>query len=301
MSRHSRSFRFAALILPAEERGYVERVYAWCRYTDDIVDRVELREPGDIADAEMELDAWLELSRSAYKGVPSGVGMLDAVMQDMARHVVPFAHAALLVDGVRMDLRAPEFETMTDLRRYTYRVASVVGLWLCALYSVDDSWMLERASALGHAMQLSNILRDVGEDLDRGRLYIPLDIMKRYGLDRADLLAMRGGTRPISASYRAMIDEVIETAEASYRLANEAIPHLPPAFGRSVAVASAVYAGIHGRIRANAYDNLRVRAYTSPLGKVAASARALLTLRAPRLVMRDPSPRPTAIIQTSHR
>jgi phytoene synthase len=293
MSRHSRSFRFASLMLPADQRVPVERLYAWCRYTDDIVDRVDSRDPAAISGAQAALDAWLELSRSAYMGMPSGIGLLDAVMQDMARHSLPFAHAALLIDGVRMDLRAVELATMDDLRRYTYRVASVVGLWLCGLYSIDDPWMLERASALGHAMQLTNILRDVGEDLDRQRLYVPVDVMARHGLARDDLVAMRAGARPIDAAYRGMIDQMIDIADASYRFANEAIPHLPAGFGRSVAVASAVYSDIHRRIRANGYDNLRLRAYTTSVSKVAVGARALLRLRAPRVVLRQqagPSP-----------
>ena len=288
MSRHSRSFRFATLLLPTGERPAVERVYAWCRYTDDLVDEVDAGDAGAVRAAEAGLGEWLERSRNAYRGVASGVGLIDETMRDMARRGIPFAYAALLVDGVRMDLRSREYATMPELSRYTYRVASVVGLWLCGLYEVDDPWMQERASALGHAMQLTNILRDVGEDLDRGRLYLPLDLMRRHGLDRDHLAAMRAGDRPIGPFYRAMIDEMIGVADASYRFASEAFPHLPPAFGRSVAVAAAVYADIHRRIRATGYDTLRRRAYTSSIGKMAVGARALLTLRVPRVVVRQP-------------
>ena len=178
-----------------------------------------------------------------------------------------------------MDLRPREYATMAELREYTWRVASAVGLWLCGLYGVHDRAMLTRASELGHAMQLTNILRDVGEDLAKGRLYLPLDVLRRYGLARVDLVAMQSGARPIDASYEAMIQEMIDLADVSYRLADEAIPHLPPAFGRSVAVASAVYSDIHRRIRSNGYDNLRRRAYTTSLGKVVTGARALLGLQ----------------------
>ena len=290
MSRHSRSFRFATLLLPAEERTVVERVYSWCRYTDDLVDRVESRDRRTLATAEGRLDAWLDLSRDAYRGSPSGVDLLDVVMQDMKRQDVPFAYAELIVDGVRMDLRPREYATMTDLRGYTYRVASVVGLWLCGLYGVRERSMLERASALGHAMQLTNILRDVGEDLAKGRLYLPLDLLRRHGLQRADLVAMQARTRPIDAAYKAMIEEMIAEADASYRLADEAIAQLPPAFGRSVAVASAVYSDIHRRIRANRYDNLRQRAHTTSLGKVVTGARALLNLQGSGVRMRHAVP-----------
>ena len=279
MSRHSRSFRFATLLLPAEERAAVERVYAWCRYTDDLVDRLDARDTRSLARAEARLDAWLDLSREAYLGAPSRVDLLDAVMRDMKRQHVPFAYAELIVDGVRMDLRPREYATMTELREYTWRVASAVGLWLCGLYGIDDRAMLDRASSLGHAMQLTNILRDVGEDLENGRLYLPLDLLRRHGLVRADLVAMRSRARPIDASYKAMIEEMIGIAEASYRAADDAIPHLPAAFGRSVAVASAVYSDIHRRIRANGYDNLRRRAHTTPLGKVVTGARALLNMQ----------------------
>jgi phytoene synthase len=287
MSRHSRSFRFATLLLPSAQRTQIERVYAWCRYTDDIVDRVPTGDPGAIAEAEARLDAWVALSRAAYGGEPSGIALIDAVMGDMARHAVPFSYANLLAEGVRMDLRPREYRSMNDLREYTHRVASVVGLWLCGLYSVADAAMLDRAAALGHAMQVTNILRDVGEDLGQGRLYLPLERLERHGLERADLEAMRSGAQPIVPAYCAVIEEMIGVAELSYRHAGEAIAALPPAFGRSVAVAAAVYAKIHDRIRANGYDNLRRRAYTTSIDKVVAGTRGLFVLRAPRPVMRQ--------------
>jgi phytoene/squalene synthetase len=101
---------------------------------------------------------------------------------------------------------------------------------------------------------------------------------------------MQARARPIDASYKAMIEEMIGIADASYRVADEAIPQLPAAFGRSVAVASAVYSDIHRRIRANGYDNLRRRAHTTSLGKVVTGARALLNMQG--LTVSTPQPVP---------
>lgn len=277
MSHHSRSFRFATLALGAESRGRIERVYAWCRHTDNIVD-VPSTATTSIDEIGAALDQWQRESRAAYDGAETGKPVLDAVMSDLRESGGPFVYADALVRGVRSDLQFRQFETMKDLRVYTHDVASVVGLWLCALHGIRDPWMLDRAAALGHAMQLTNILRDVGEDLDSGRVYLPLDLMRAHGVTMLDLHRMRDKRAPISHSYRALIDELIELAEADYRLAAEAIPHLPSDFARAVAVAAEIYAEIHAAIRANHYENFNRRARTTASRKMALAARALWRL-----------------------
>lgn len=278
MTHHSRSFRFATLALGAESRGRIERVYAWCRHTDNIVDVPSVPATTSTDAIGVALDEWQRESRAAFDGAETGKPVLDAVMSDLRASGGPFVYAEALVRGVRSDLRFRPFETMDDLRVYTHDVASVVGLWLCALHGVRDPWMLVRAAALGHAMQLTNILRDVGEDLGSGRVYLPLDLMRDHGVTMRDLGEMRGGRAPVSAGYRDLMEDLIEQAEADYRFAAEAIPLLPPEFARAVAVAAEIYAEIHEAIRANGYDNLNRRARTSPRRKMALAARALWRL-----------------------
>jgi phytoene synthase len=277
LASHSRSFWFAAAMMPSANRTRVARVYAWCRYTDNLVDsdvRPDL--------AERRLDTWLALSRAGYEGRDSGIELVNRAMDEMAERGVPFAYAHDLVRAMRSDLHFTEFRDLSSLRVYTYRAAGVVGRWLTELHGVRDGWMLERATALGQAMQLTNILRDVGEDLERGRIYLPATELGRHGLTVLDLKAMRMGARPIDAAYRAMMEAFIEIADADYRLASEGIPHLPPEFRHAAAVASAVYRGIHAAIRRNGYDNLRRRAYTSGMRKVMLAARALAVMVPPR-------------------
>jgi phytoene synthase len=271
LARHSRSFRFAAALLRGPERDRVVRVYAWCRFTDDLVDGTT---PGT-ADAGARLDEWMAVSRAAYDGRPSGVALIDRVMGDMAERSIPFKYAEALGVGMRSDLQFSPFADMDHLRIYTYRVAGVVGQWLTELHDVHDPWMLDRAAALGHAMQLTNILRDVGEDWDRGRVYLPTASLDRHGVSLRDLGAMRRGERPVTGAYRDLVEDLMDQTMRDYRLAREALPGLPPAFRRSVAVAAAVYEGILTAIRRNGYDNFGQRAFTTTTRKMALAAEAL--------------------------
>ena len=275
MARHSRSFRFAALTLGPEMRGRVERVYAWCRHTDNIVDGVVVGPETPANAVDQELDAWLSASRRAFEGEHTGVELLDLVMGDLRTSGGSFDVVEALVRGVRSDLHFQPFADFSALRVYTHDVAAVVGRWLCALNDIRDPWLLHRAEALGHAMQLTNILRDVGEDLDVGRVYLPLDVLASRHVSVLDLHRMRSGELPILPNYRGVIEHLIAKAEADYALAWEAIPHLPREFGRCVGVAARVYAGIHDQIRANGYDNFSKRAHTSLGRKLWLAAGAL--------------------------
>ncbi len=270
MARHSRSFSLASRMLGDAERPHVVRMYAWCRFTDDLADR-----PPAGADAAEAVEAWLECSREAYAGRPSGIDLVDRVMGEMARHGIPFVYASDLVEGIRSDLRFVPFRDLAELRVYTHRVAGVVGRWLTELHGVRDPWMLERAAALGHAMQLTNIVRDVGEDWDQGRVYLPLTTLAGHGLSVEDIGAMRRGERQMDAPYHAVIEELMTIASHDYAAAREAIPLLPCRFRRAAAVAAAVYEGIHDVIRQNGHDNLHRRAVTTSARKVALATGAL--------------------------
>lgn len=275
-SRHARSFRFAARLFPRQELERVAGVYAFCRFTDDLVDEAGDTDRNLLAH---RLDLWLLLARKAYQGDPTGVPLLDGVMGDMRRSGVPFRYAEELVEGVRMDLHPSVFRTMEDLRSYTYRVASVVGGWLTELFGIRDPWVLDRAFALGHAMQITNILRDVGEDLRSGRLYLPAQLMERCGVERSALEASLTSGAPAPSGYRGLLETMMAEAEADYRRAFEGIPALPSFFRGPVAVAANVYQGIHAEIRRNGFDNLNRRARTSFFRKLVLGARGLRALR----------------------
>ena len=269
---NSRSFRFAARFFPPGEWERVARVYAFCRVTDDLVDL-----PGAEADAEEMLDEWVHLSRRAWDGGATGIELLDRVMGETASASVPFTYAAELAEGMRMDLRMQRYASMAELRVYTHRVASVVGMWITELAGVHAPRVLAKAGEMGHAMQLTNILRDVGEDWRRGRLYLPADVMARHGVteDAIDRMCRGGGPDPV---YRCMVEELLRGAEASYHGAFAGIRDLPPGFRRPVAVAAYVYRGIHAPLRRAGHDNLRRRAVTSGGAKALLAGRALWDL-----------------------
>jgi 15-cis-phytoene synthase len=279
LARHSRSFSFATRFFSSEDGARVARVYAYCRCTDDLAD-----EPGaDPLTTSALLDEWLTLSRRAYQGRSSGIAFLDRVMAEMASARVPFRYAEELIEGMRMDVRGERYHSLSELRIYTYRVASVVGLWISELFDVRDPATLQRAEAMGHAMQLTNIIRDVGEDLRSGRCYIPTELLLRHGIEE-DGLAGSAGLPP---GYAALVEELIAVAETAYRSGFEGIPALPRALRLPVSVAAHVYRGILHEVRALGYDNLANRARTSPPRKALLAARAMLSSGLPWSAMGD--------------
>ena len=284
LAQHSRSFRFSASMMARDDRARVARVYAWCRYTDNLVD-------GDVGSAlaERRLATWLDRSQEAYEGRDCGIPLVNHVMTEMAERAIPFAYARDLVRAMQSDLQFATFADLDALRVYMYRAAGVVGRWLTELHGVDDSWMLDRATALGNAMQLTNILRDVGEDLARGRVYLPVAELCRHGLSLSALSAIHRGARPIDDAYRSLMEELMSAADEDYELADAALPYLPRSFGRAAAVASAVYRGIHREIRRNDYDNFTRRAYTSGSRKIALALGALASLGLPRPLRPTPA------------
>ncbi len=278
-ARNSRSFSFAARLFPEPEARLVSGVYAFCRFTDDLVDDA----PGvAVPELRRRLDAWAAMVREAHRLERTGVPLLDEVMGETRGRGVSSLYAQELIRGVAMDLEPREFPDLAALQLYSYRVASVVGLWLTELFGTHDPWVLRRAEAMGHAMQLTNILRDVGEDLRRGRLYLPLDHLTRHGITRSQLEDAVHGGADVPTTYPALMEELMGVAEKEYEAAAAAIPALPSFFQRPVAVAGRVYRGIHREIRRNDYDNLGRRAVTSLPRKVLLGGRGLFELRGAR-------------------
>lgn len=261
LAKHGRSFHFASRLMPPEVRGPVARVYAVCRTVDDAVDLAP-----DARVARRALASLREEARAAYRTkspAETGVaGYLSLTMAEMHDAGVSFEMVEKLIEGVGMDLEPRRFADFDALSEYTHRVAGVVGIWIAGLAGCRDPWALRLADELGRAMQLTNIARDVGEDLGMGRLYLPLDLLERHGLEEAHLHAVRNGDGPIPAAFAAVLEEVMARADAGYGSAIQAVPKLPDEYRSAVAVAARVYQGIHREIRRNGYDSLRRRART---------------------------------------
>jgi len=266
LAHHGRSFHFAARLMPVDVRGRIARVYAVCRTLDDTVD-----EAPDHYSAQSGVTELLSRARSAYDGTDDERGdescPLRLAMQEMRDADVPFGIFEQLAEGVRMDLCPRRYVNLDELRVYTHRVAGVVGVWFAGLAGCRDEWAIAQAGELGHAMQLTNIARDVGEDLRRGRVYLPLDLLGRHGLSEERLREEAASASPPPPEFAAALEELMGWADAGYGAAFQAIPHLPEGYRRAVAVAARVYQGIHGAIRRNGYDTLRLRARTGAVEK----------------------------------
>ncbi len=269
--KHSRSFSFASGLFFASDRPRVCRLYAFCRMSDDIAD-----ERGLSADERRRLmSEWKEMVRDSYHGSLSGVVWLDDLMQDLKNHDLRYNVVEGLLEAIESDIDYRPIQTQQDLADYSYGVASTVGIMMCHLFGETEPWAQERAISLGLAMQLTNIYRDVGEDLRLGRVYLPLEWQERYNTTEADLREMQAG-KPLTPEYLQMMTDLEGYASLAYRKAWEAIPTLSWRFGPSVAVAAEVYRGIHSVVRRNGHDNLTKRAYTSTARKVVLATGALI-------------------------
>ena len=280
MAHNSRSFRFASRLLPRELAQRIARVYAFCRFTDDLADT-----PASTGVSRGELiEEWARLAAASYSGYPVALPVLDRTMREMREAGVPFNIVSDLCRGMRMDIGGTTYATLAELRLYTYRVAGVVGLWIARLAGVRDSVALANAERMGHAMQLTNILRDVGEDWRNGRLYLPLDMLAHYGLAREDIGAMVEGTARVTDAYREMMKKLVRLAHSDYEAAFAWLPSLPTPLQPGMAVAAELYESIHDALRRNDYDNLNQRATTSLARKFGVAGHALRSLRAARRV-----------------
>ncbi len=204
---------FALQILPKERREGMVTFYAFCRVVDDLADDPER----PIAEREAALAAWKE-------GLEQGFANPDPLQAEvvalMERHAIPSHLLTAIIDGCLMDLRPRRFGTWEELSQYTYKVACAVGLASLKVFGAEDPASERYAVALGHALQLTNILRDVGEDLGNGvRIYLPLADLARFQYTERDLIG-----RVHDGRFVALMNFEAERAEAFYREAVEAMP-----------------------------------------------------------------------------
>lgn len=248
IARGSKTFYFATRFFPREVAAAAYSVYWFCRTTDDLVDEAET--PPD-------LDAWRRGLELALRTGDSGNEILDGFAAAARRFSIPHRYAFELIDGVEMDLSRSRYETFEQLRLYCYRVASTVGLMMMHVvgYSGEPH---QQAVDLGIAMQLTNILRDIGEDLCRGRLYLPQEELDSFGVTRADLEAGRR-----SPAFHNLMQFQIARTRRLYALGRAGLPFLHPRGRFAVDLASRLYARILNRIESSRYDVFSRRAVVS--------------------------------------
>jgi 15-cis-phytoene synthase len=178
------SFYYSFLILPRPKRDAIETIYAFCRFTDDIVD-----EAGDEKEKYVLLLQWTEeLKRSLY-GI-SRYSLLNKLAAIISRFHIPVEHFYDLIKGMEMDLLNTRYGTFVELEQYCYRVASTVGLICAEVFGYTNEKTKQYAINLGIALQLTNILRDIKTDAKRGRIYLPLEDLRKFNYTEEELLAL---------------------------------------------------------------------------------------------------------------
>lgn len=251
---HGRTFFLASRFLPLDRRRAIHATYAFCRIADDIADR-----SADLVTAARALDAWeWQLDQPT-----DPIAVAFATVR--ARYGVPVAAARELLAGVRMDLAPARFATWDDLRLYCYRVAGTVGLMVAPILGCRDDRALPHAVDLGIAMQLTNVLRDIGEDARRDRLYLPQEDLAAFGCDPEAIL--RG--RP-NGQFGDLLAFEIARARALYADGQRGLPALSPAGHLTALAGSELYATILTRIEEMDYDVLDTRAHVSTPRKLRA-------------------------------
>jgi phytoene synthase len=270
--RHSRSFFLSTQLLPPAKRLAIRALYAFCRTSDDLVDT-----PG--RDAVRALAHWVTLVHAP--AAPQDNAVLLAWYDTAARYAVPRWLTDELLAGVAMDLTMHRYATFDELWLYCYRVASVVGLISMQIIGASESatWYAIR---LGVALQLTNILRDVGEDALRGRVYLPQEDLDRFGLRDKDILdACRhpNGWKS-DARFRALMRYEIARAHVLYEEAWPGIALLSADGQFAVAAAAEIYRGILAKVEANGYDVFTRRAQVPLVQKLLMLPRIRRKLRA---------------------
>ena len=274
----AKSFYLSTMLMSAPKRRAIWAIYVWCRRTDELVDGDDA---GNTTNA--TLDDWGDRLDDLFRGKPHDdfdVALVDTI-ENYDLDIQPFRE---MIEGQRMDLYRNRYETYEELELYCYRVAGTVGLMSTTIMGIDESsvnapWNRYRppylpekeAVALGVANQLTNILRDVGEDRQRGRIYLPLEDLDRFNYTEKDL--MNG---VVDDRWRALMKFQIDRARQVFVEAERGISYLNEDARWPVWAASMTYSWILGAIERNGYDVFNKRAYVSTRRKLAALPVALM-------------------------
>jgi 15-cis-phytoene synthase len=253
--QHSRTFFIASGLLPPEKRRAARALYAFCRITDNLVDEAEEDTAAD------QLTQWRRLALHPHPPAYERVALAWA--DTRARFHIPHGYAEQLIDGVARDLTQSRYACFDDLAEYAYGVASTVGLMAMHIIGYTDEDAVPYAIKLGVALQLTNILRDIGEDWTRGRLYLPQDELAAFGLDETIV----GDGQP-DPRWNALMRFQIDRARRLYAEAWPGIGLLNADGRFAIAAAADLYGAILDQIERNQFDVFSQRAHLSALGKV---------------------------------
>jgi len=251
------SFYYAFLFLPPERRRAITALYAFCREVDDAVD-----ESTDAQLAHAKLAWWRQEIAGLFAGNPQ-----HPVTRALQPALAPFGITAErlneIIDGMEMDLTQTRYLDWAGLERYCYRVAGVVGLLAAGIFGYRDPRTLEYARDLGIAFQLTNIIRDVGEDARKNRIYLPMEDLQRFHVTAADILNARRGE-----AFVALMRFQVERAQSYYDKALAALPATDRRAQRPGLIMAAIYRALLVEIEREGFQVLRLRTSLTPLRKL---------------------------------
>jgi phytoene synthase len=260
------SFYYSFLFLPEDRRRAITALYAFCREVDDAVD-----DCSDPATARATLAWWRRELAAAFHGTPQHP-VARALAEIAPRFNLAEPRLAEIIDGMQMDLDFNRYPSFEALRQYCHRVAGVVGELSAEIFGYQDRRTLEYAADLGLAFQLTNIIRDVGEDARRNRIYLPLDEIERYGISDADITSSRE-----SEGFRRLIEFQIERALGYYREAFTKLPAVDRRAQRAGIVMAAIYRTLLEEIRRDGCRVLSRRTSLTPVRKLWIAWRTWMT------------------------
>jgi phytoene synthase len=251
------SFYYSFLFLPAERRRAITALYAFCREVDDIVDEIN-----DADLARTKLAWWSNEISELFRGSPQHP-VTRALAPAVKTFDLPESRFHDVIAGMEMDLSRNRYDSFQDLTVYCHRVAGVVGLMAAEIFGRTQDATLEYAENLGTAFQLTNIIRDVGEDARRDRVYLPLDELERFGVDPGDILHGRTSSR-----FTDLIGYQIARARNFYARAFAALPDADRRAQRPGLVMAAIYQSLLNDIETRNTDVLTTRASMTPIRKL---------------------------------
>lgn len=267
--REARNFYYSFMVLPPERRAALCAIYAFMRYSDDISDDEDSEAP-----RQERMTAWRRALDRAFEGDYGDSRILPAFHETAIRYRIPKRYFDELIDGAEMDLTPRRYETFDELYRYCYHVASVVGLVCIHVFGFSDPQAPALAEACGIGFQLTNILRDLPEDMERERVYLPQEDLRHFEYSESDLRAGRVDDR-----FRSLMRFEVERAERYYRESEPLIGLIDPASRPCLRAMRQIYHGILERIVTQEYDVFRSRARVPTWGKLGIAARAWLEAR----------------------
>jgi len=266
---HGKTYYLATLLLPKSKRPFVHALYGFARFADEIVDDLaSTLSPQEKADA---LSKWSAGVLSDLKNGISQDPIGRALVDTAKRFDIPHQHFVDFLHSMTMDLTVTEYQSYEDLLEYVYGSAAVIGLEMVPVLGYSDVAAFESAKKLGIAFQLANFIRDVAEDLDRGRVYLPLDELAVHGVTR-EMLEQRKLTPEIVNALKFQIERVRRLQSES----EAGIEFLDKVSRPCIRAASELYCGIVDEVESIGYDIFRKRAKTSTLRRARVAGFAYL-------------------------